>query len=190
MNDGYILENFFIDQHFISDWWQAAFIPTSGGLHDNTEHTTYDSTDYLKCSHNGDVLTGNYTSEVFDIGAVEAANKHLIYIVPTDSSKDFIVVTGEGLTWADKFSTTWGAAQAADKTWEQILNLTAASRIGIRLYYDTSTPPTNYIDKFEILSAIIPATNRYFRVKITITDPNADVNGLVQGFTLKFCTYS
>jgi hypothetical protein len=60
----------------------------------------------------------------------------------------------------------------------------------MRLYYGASDPPTSYVDRLEILSAIIPATNRYFKVRITIIDPNPNVWGYVEAFTIKWATYS
>jgi len=41
------------------------------GTHSNTEHTTYDSGDALKCSHTASVLTGTFTSPVHDLNAIK-----------------------------------------------------------------------------------------------------------------------
>ncbi len=168
----------------------------SGAGHDNTEHISYSGQDYLKCKHLYGNLVGTYTSSVFDIGATEGENRHLIYLVGQDSAEADIVIVGTGTTWDDKFPspTTWDQGNASTKTWAEIFELDEAPSVEMRLYYGTTSPPTNYVDRIEILSAIIPGSasevNRYFRVRITITDPNANVYAYVEAFDLKFCTYS
>jgi hypothetical protein len=167
-----------------------------GGTHDNTEHITYSGQDYLKCRHLAGNLTGTYTSPVFDIGDAESQNRHLIYLTGQDDAETDIVITGTGTTWADKFPTptTWAQGSVDTKTWAQIFELNDAPSVSMRMYYGTTDPPTNYVDRMEILSAIIPGSaatkNRYFRIRITITDPNINVYAYVEAFNLKLCTYS
>ena len=171
-------------------------ITSGGGNHNNTEHVLYSGQDYLRCRHLAGNLTGVYTSPVFDIGAAEGQNRHLIYLIGQDSAEPDILITGEGTTWADKFPTptTWNGGDATTKSWAEIFNLDASPSVSIRMYYGATNPPTNYVDRMEILSAIIPGSagtvNRYFRIRITITDPNENVFAYVEAFDLKFCTYS
>jgi len=148
------------------------------GTHDNTEHTTYLSDDYLKCSHTADVLVGTYTSPIYDRGT---SGRYLIYC-----SAD-IAVTGAGTTWDDQLPspTTWDQGGASTKTWNEIFTLSAGPSVAMKLKYGDTSPPTSEVRKLEILSAI--ATGRYFQMEITITDPNINVNALVENFTLKFC---
>jgi len=76
------------------------------GTHDNTEHTTYDGDDYLKCSHTAGVLTGTYTSPIYDLGA---SDRYLVYCLAG------IVVTGSGTTWDSQIPlTTTGAELVTD----------------------------------------------------------------------------
>jgi len=56
--------------------------------------------------------------------------------------------------------------------------------VGKLNYGDTSALGST-VERQEILSAIV--SGRYFQVEISITDPGAAVNALVEHFTLKFC---
>ena len=150
------------------------------GTHSNTEHTTYDSDDYLKCSHAGGVLTGTYTSPEYDLGS---STRVLVYVLAD------IAVTGVGTTWDDKLpaGTTFGEAGVPTLTWAELFELTAGCKVTMRIYYgDVSGTLTDYVDRAEILAAIV--TGRYFQVQITIEDPAEDVNALVENFTIKYCT--
>jgi hypothetical protein len=66
---------------------------TSGQTFTNVEHITYFTEDYLKCSHAGDVLSGQYISEEFDTGVI-AAN----YFMFIDTE---IITVGAGTAWSD-----------------------------------------------------------------------------------------
>jgi len=148
------------------------------GTHDNTEHTTYDSDDYLKCSHTGGVLTGTYKSPIYDRGS---SGRYMIYLLAD------IVVTGTGTTWDDVIPDpdTWNELNIATRSWVEIFELLAGPSVQIKLLYGETSPPANEVEKLEILSCIVTA--RYFQVKIIITDPSDAVNALVEHFTLKFC---
>lgn len=148
------------------------------GTHDNTEHTLYTSEDYLKCSHGGDVLTGTYTSPIYDRGA---SARYLVYLLAQ------IVVTGTGTTWDAQVPspTTWDGVDADEKTWYQIFEPSAAPAVSIKLKYGDTSPPANEVGMLEILSAIV--TGRYFQVEIDINDPTLQINALIEHFTLKFC---
>jgi hypothetical protein len=150
------------------------------GTHDNTEHTTYNTDDYLKCSHGGSPVSyeGTYTSPIYDLGS---SGRYMVYVLAD------IVVTGSGTTWDSQFPdpTTWEEGGATDRTWTEIFELSAGPKVEMTLKYGESSPPTNEIEKLEILSAV--ATGRYFQVVITITDPNDEIHALVENFTLKFC---
>lgn len=148
------------------------------GTHDNTEHLTYASDDYLKCSHTADVLVGTYTSPIYDRGA---SDRYMVYALAD------VVITGAGTTWDDQVpgSTTWDQINASTRRWIDIFELAAAPQVQMALLYGESSPPTNRVERQEILSAVV--TGRYFQLEITITDPSAEVYALVENFTLKFC---
>ena len=148
------------------------------GEHDNTEYYSYGGDDTAKCSHTGDVLVGTYTSPVFDRGS---SGRYLIYCLAE------ILVIGSGTTWADQFPspTTWADQNVTTLKWREIFELNAAPSVQIALLYGDTSPPTNRVEKLELLSCI--ATGRYFQVEITITDPLLTINALVKDFTLKFC---
>ena len=157
--------------------WQDSESSGGAGTHDNTEHTTYDSDDYLKCSHTAGVLTGNYTSPIYDLGA---SSRYLVYCLAD------IIVTGAGTTWGDVIPTpnTWESIDITTRTWTEIFELAAGPKVSMKLNYGESSPPTNSVERMEILSAIV--TGRYFQMEITITDPGIEVNALVNDFILKF----
>jgi hypothetical protein len=148
------------------------------GTHNNTEHVVYNTDDYLKCSHTTGVLVGTYTSPIYDRGA---SGRYLIYALAD------IVVTGDGTTWNDQLPSpgTWDSVGVSTKTWNEIFELDAATQVKMTLKYGDASPPTSETEKLEILSTI--ATGRYFQLVIEITDPSAEVNGLVENFELKFC---
>jgi len=83
-------------------------------------------------------------------------------------------------------STKWSDVGISTNTWPQIFELTAGPQVNMRLYHGTSSPPTSYIDRMEILSTVLNAV-RYVQLKITITDPNPNINALVENYTLKAC---
>ena len=125
-----------------------------------------------------EVLVGTYTSPIYDRGA---SGRYLIYALAD------IVVTGDGTTWNDQLPSpgTWDSVGVSTKTWNEIFELDAATQVKMTLKYGDASPPTSETEKLEILSTI--ATGRYFQLVIEITDPSAEVNGLVENFELKFC---
>ena len=155
----------------------------SGGTHQNTEQTLYNSEYYLKCSHGSAGLTGTYRSPVYDLGA---SGRYMVYVLAD------VVVTGAGTTWDDivpntsaQPNTTWQDINADTRTWAEITELSTGPQVKMRLYYGETNPPQNVVERLEILSAIV--TGRYFQVEIEITDPSDVVYALVQNYTLKFC---
>ena len=148
----------------------------STGTHSNTEATTYNTEEYLKCSHTGDVLTGTYKSVVFDRGAVA---EYLVYCLAD------IVVLGGGTTWDDHFpdGTTWNQGNI-DRRWMDIFLLTEAPQVKMAVNYGDAAVTENTVNKIELMTAII--SGRYFQLEIEITDPSTATNALVEHFELKF----
>jgi len=149
----------------------------SGAVFQNTELTTYSAENYLKCSHGSAGLVGTYTSRIFDLGS---SDRYMVYLLASLS------VTGEGTTWDSQFPGTWEEG-AQGRTWKEIFQLYAAPSVGIKLYYGETSPPTEFVDRLEILSAIV--TGRYYQIEITITDPSDTITGLVENYSLKFAQY-
>jgi len=149
------------------------------GTHSNTEHVTYDGDDYLKCSHTSSVLTGVYTSPVYDLLASE---RYLVYALAS------IVVSGVGTTWEDigASSEHWSDVGVTTRRWSEIFEpFVSGPQVQMRLLYGDSNPPLNSVGRLEILSAVV--TGRYFQLEITVIDPSPEVNALIENFTLKFC---
>lgn len=143
----------------------------------NAEMVLYATENYLKCSHTGGVLTGSHKSVVIDRGAT---GRYLAYILAS------MVVTGDGQRWADVIpsGTTW-AQMVISRKWREIFQPLAAPSVKMKLWYGDTNPPTNVVERMEILSAIVQG--RYFQVEIEINDPTLTVNALVEHYTLKLC---
>lgn len=160
-------------------WTVQAAVPDNytTGTFINAEMVLYATENYLKCSHTLGVLTGSYKSTVIDRGAT---GRYLAYILAD------MVVTGEGQRWADVIpsGTTW-AQMVISRKWREIFQPLAAPSVKMKLWYGDSNPPTNVVERMEILSAIVQG--RYFQVEIEINDPTLTVNALVENFTLKLC---
>jgi len=171
-----------------TDHTQDVFYPeltTGGGLHYNTEHIIYNAQNYLKCRHLHGDLSGVYKSPIFDTGV--GADRYLAYIVGQDTAEPDIVVVGTGTTWDSQVPVpaTWESVGVSTNTWTNIFELDQGPSVTMRLYYGETSPPTSYVDKMEVLSAIVTA--RYFQVQITINDPVGEVYAYVEEFYLRFC---
>jgi hypothetical protein len=83
-------------------------------------------------------------------------------------------------------SATWDSIDVDTRTWNEIFDTQSAPVVNVRLYYGNADPPTSYVDRMEILSAIVTA--RYYKVVITITDPTNEIYAYYQNYTLKFCS--
>jgi hypothetical protein len=150
-----------------------------GEDHDNTEQVEYTGDDYLKCSHGGGVLVGTYTSPIYDLGAV---GDYLVYLVAD------IVITGAGTDW-DSIApspTTWADISAETSTWVELMELPTGPQVSMKMYYGDTSPPTSEVERMEVLSTVV--SGRYFQIEITITDPQINVNALVENFALNFAT--
>lgn len=150
----------------------------ASGTFDNAEQVSYAGENYLKCSHTGGVLTGSYRSAVIDRGA---SGRYLAYVLAE------VAVAGEGTQWDDLLSAgeTWAAALAPGQKWREVWMLDEAPTVKMRLWYGDTNPPTNVVERMEILSAIVEG--QYYQVEIDITDPLATTNALVGPYTLKLC---
>jgi hypothetical protein len=97
-----------------------------------------------------------------------------------------IVVTGAGTAWDDVIPdpNDWDSINIDTRTWTEIFTLAAGPSVSMKLLYGDASPPTNEIERMEILSTIV--TGQYFQIEITITDPSLEVNALVEEFDLYY----
>jgi len=160
------------------DWYVDDACLLRGDFTDNMQPVLYGGEAYMKCAHTSDVVAGTFVSEIFDLGS---SGRYLAYCLAE------IAVTGTGTTWGDKFPspTTWAQGNADTLSWNEIFQLSAGPSVQITLKYGDTSPPTSEVTRMEILSAIV--TGRYYQIEITITDPNVNVNALIEAFTLKYC---
>lgn len=136
------------------------------GTHSNTEHTTYNSQDALRCSHQGGVLTGTWTSSEYDLGSIKTVRVW----------GDFVTAfLASNLTWDGILpgSTTWADIGIATKRWYEIFAATIAGQLRAKLKWgDSPGSLTNEASFLELLAPEI--TGRYVQVEITLSDPTAD----------------
>jgi len=151
----------------------------STGTHDNTEAYTYNSAEYLKCSHTAGDLEGTFTTPIYDLGSV---SERLFYAMAD------IVVIGTGTTWDSKFTAgiAWDQQGIDGLMWREIFELSEAPQVEMTLIHGETSPPTERVEKMEILSTVV--TSRYFQLEIKITDPLAGMNALVETVQLKHAT--
>lgn len=95
-------------------------------------------------------------------------------------------VLGVGNEWDDQVPdpATWNQVGASGRSWSQIFALTQASRIEVKLKYGDASPPTNEVEKMEILSTVIN-NFQYLQVEITITDPADGIHGIIEAFDIR-----
>lgn len=152
---------------------------SASGTFDNTEHITYNGDDYLKCTHSGSILTGTYTSYVHDVGI----GNNDIYYIYLDAD---IVVTGAGTDWDSVTSSgvaTWDEINASTRTWNELVELIEAPQVSIYIDWKLNIGDDwSTIERAEILAGV--ANSRYYRVRISITDPSISVNALVENYSL------
>lgn len=144
----------------------------------NTEHYSYNSADWLKCSHSI-TLSGGYTSIEFDTAT--AAATYYVY-VDTETT-----TLGVGTTWNSVLSNetlTWNDIDAENRSWKDIFEVEEAPKLYIRVFYkEEAAHDWSYIESAQVLAGVVKA--RYFKVEIKIEDPSAATNLLVKEYTLR-----
>jgi len=146
------------------------------GTFSNTQCYLYNGDPFIRCISG--VLTGTYTTHIFDWGA---SSSYMVYEIGD------LVVVGGGTDWGSIIPspTTWANIGLDTRTWVQVFSLTTAPSVSMVLKYGIATPPANEVAKMEILSTIV--TGRYYQLEITITDPSININALVEAPVIKFC---
>ena len=137
------------------------------GSHSNTEHTTYDAEDALKCSHGSSVLAGTWTSATFDLNSIVKVRlwgDFRTAFVSGDTTWDGVIPSPN--VWPATISTL---------TWNEIFQPAQAGQIQATLMHKQLVGDSwTEVDFFEILCAEVEA--RYIAVAVTITDPTLDSN--------------
>lgn len=148
----------------------------------NTAHYTYNSADWLKCSHSeaySNPLSGCYISEQFDTGVT--AGTYFIYL---DTETTTI---GAGTTWSDVLSggnATWDQIQVNIRKWKEIFEIEEAPQLYIRLWFKAEAAHDwSYVESAQVLAGVV--FGRYFKVQITIIDPTFATNLIVKEYTLR-----
>ncbi len=137
----------------------------SVGTLSNTEQVTHDGFNALKCSHTGDVLTGTFTSPIYDLGSIKTAR------IEGDFETHFHAGT---LTWANTLGSKTWADWLASLTWNAAFVIDGFDAMTAELYYGETSPPTSHCPISATLTPTVSA--RYVKVVVTIKDPSLDSN--------------
>lgn len=150
------------------------------GTHDNTEHTTYNTYDALKCSHTGDVLAGTWTSPEYDLGSLKTVRVWGDFLTAFESDDG---------TWSSLFGTSTWADVLGTKKWYEIVAPDYAGILTAKIKWGTSSGVyTNEADRFELCSVEFQA--RYIQVEVTITDPFVGSNLYLYTLNMKAAYWS
>ena len=163
-----------LDQNHTGDY--------AGGTFINTERVWYNSEWFLKCSHTGGVLFGEYWSPIYDLGLI-SAETFLAYIEAD------IVVTGAGTQWQDVLYSgatklIWSEVKVDELRWYELFALPAAPKVKMKLIWGVSPTAMDYeAERMEILTTILTA--KYVQIYISIEDPASSVSALVENYDIK-----
>ena len=179
------------------------------GTHNNTEHTTYESTDALRCSHTDGVLTGTWLSPTYDLGSVQTVRiwgdfltgvdaaemtwggvfvqSKIPFTLKTAAGEYLKTAAGDQLIVSALDYDTWGVRIDEGERWFQVWTPVAAGGITATLHYGT-VDTSNSIAGFELSAPEVSA--RYVAVEISITDPNAATHNYIKQLTMKTAYWS
>jgi hypothetical protein len=168
------------------------------GTYDNTEHTIYDSSDCLRCSHGAIVSEVNRILENEDQRITESGDSRIMdtstdynltgtWISPEYDlgSEKIVRVWGDFLTVYVSSETTWGGifpnltawdTKIEENTkWYELTSPDRASIISAKIRWGTASGVyPNEANFFSILSPEFTA--RYLQIEVEITDPRVDSN--------------
>lgn len=146
----------------------------STGTFSNAEATTHTfasvSHDALKCSHTSDVLTGTWQSTTYDLGAVEKVKVWGDFVMDLDSADKH---------WENNFpaATAWEDLGIDGKSWMEIFSLQESGKVRAKLLVKDTDSDWGSATEYEFFEMqCVEIENRYVRVEIEITDPNAGSN--------------
>jgi hypothetical protein len=134
---------------------------------------------WLECAQANDVLTGNYTSVIFDHAVSE---RLLVYV-----NYDYVLDAG-GLRWDDLVPVpeTW-ETNFIGRRWYDIFMIDESAQLNIGLNYSTDiVPPFSMVERLELLTASVTA--RGFQVRLKIIDSFVGRHLKVKSAELILCT--
>lgn len=152
-------------------------------IHSNTEQSSHDfgsgSVDALRGSHTGS-LSGTWTSPTEDNGSIK---RTLLYC-------EFLSDFSEGNKyWNSLIGSTEAISDVVPTgiTWNQIWTEYYAPYFNVTLQYGDAAVDENEFEDFATSSIEIDC--RYFRVVISLTDPENSANMYISPFDLTYATY-
>lgn len=181
------------------------------GTFENTEHVVISGVDSLQCSHTNGVLTGKWTSPIYDLGSIQTVRIWGDFITGIESEEMtwggvFVQsITRDPLVTSDGYNLKtaageqllistgiaeydkWGTRIQPGQRWFQVWAPSGVGGVSAKLHYGT-VDVSNEIAGFELSAPEISA--RYVQVEITITDPNAGTNNYVNQLTMKTAYWS
>ena len=146
------------------------------GTHDNTEHTTYNATSHLKCSHTASVLVGAWDSPTWDLLSVQKLKLWADFTTAFVASATTVEgIAGTTLTTED--------IGGATKSVSQIVGVINAGNVQMVMSFSTDDIVYSNVPYFEILSAEVNV--RYVKLEITVEDPTPDSNLYIGTLTMQ-----
>jgi hypothetical protein len=162
------------------------FTAGEGGTFDDAEHTTYDfgsgSVDALKASH-GSGLVGTWTSPTTDMGSVKRAKIFAGFATAfVEGNKQWSSLLTKNA------SQLWSDVLTDQTTWNWLWTNLYSAGFQVTLEYGDSAVNENEFTAFG--SSYFEDDCRYYRVVITITDPEDSANLYLENFDLYEQTYT
>jgi len=154
------------------------------GVHDNTEYSTYNSTDALICSHTTGDLSGTWTSPIYDLSNSTA---YLIY----GDFRTIFTSTDKTFTSIFKYANDWNFGQIlTDKpTFGDLWNTLGAGQLDSTILWGETSDGLSQSAAYFDISAI-EITGRYVQVEVTITDPSLNSNLYLYTLNMAASTWS
>lgn len=140
-----------------------------------SQHTTED------LHFGADEFVGRWTSRIVDVGAEDDYLTYALFET---------VQVGGGNLWEDfdPLTNTWADLNALTQTWGELVQLDAAGKVEIKLFWGDTIGNINRVaDKQEFMSTIADGCE-FFYLQMTIIDPNNEIYMHASEIEQKFLT--
>jgi len=143
--------------------------------------TTPELTSLYVLVGNSVLLTGTWTSPIYDLGSIQTVRIWGDFVTGIDSAE---------LTWGGVFQAaeTWGNRIAAGERWYQVWTPSVTGGLAATLKYGETAALDREITGFELTAPEI--SGRYVQVVIRISDPNVATHLYVKELTMKTAYWS
>jgi hypothetical protein len=128
-----------------------------------------------------DEFVGRWTSRVIDVGAEDDYLSYSLYDV---------IQVGGGNLWEDfsPLTNTWDDIGTTSLTWGELLQLDAAGQVKQKFFWGDDLGNINKVAEKQEILTILADGCEFFKIQLTIIDPNADIFMHVTEIEQKFLT--